>query len=78
MSLNIRERVLDRSGGRCEACLEAPALYVEPYISRRPAWRSRAVCVHCRFRMMVRDGRDVFACDATPPMYIEDVRRRRR
>jgi hypothetical protein len=78
MSPTLRERVLIRARGRCEACLNAEASFVVHESPGVAAWRLRAMCLGCRFRMMVRDGLDVFSVDRTPAMFYEDVRRRRR
>lgn len=76
MSLSTRERVLLRARGTCEACLARPASYVVPESHGSAAWRLRAVCLGCRFRKMAREGIDLLACDPTPAMDYEDVRRR--
>lgn len=76
MSLNIREWTLLRDRGVCQACLREPARYVTPHVSSRPAWRCWSICVWCRVHKWASDGLDLHACNPTPPMYYEDVRRR--
>jgi len=51
----LRALVLRRAGGRCEACLTAPAAHVHhlTYSLGRlpPAWELRAVCAPCHGRL---------------------------
>jgi len=52
---SIRARVLRRSGGLCEACLDAPAVQVHHQTYAKgwvpPAWELRAVCQSCHRRL---------------------------
>jgi hypothetical protein len=55
----MRQRVLNRAGNRCEACLTAPARDVH-HVSYRhgklpPAWELRAICRECHEQLHALD-----------------------